>query len=108
MGAQIRITTSGLSVLDRDCGEPVTLEWAGVREIVVFKRDLITFDEICIAFRCGVPDQWVEISESDDGFTHILRELKRQFPSIPEDWYIDVMFPPFEPSEQVLFRTGET
>lgn len=103
--AQLRITANGFSVLGRDSGSSVSIEWADVREILAFKRDFITSDEVCLAFRnC---DGWVEISESDDGFAQILAELKRNFPSVPDGWYTEVMLPPFETCEQVLFRSEQ-
>jgi hypothetical protein len=71
------------------------IEWTAVREIVAFKRDLFAYDEICIGFRLNEPDGYFEVWESDLGYKDLVSELPRRFPGVRQDWYGDVVQPPF-------------
>jgi hypothetical protein len=84
---------------DRQCAQVV---WNEVREVVTFKRDLLTYDDICLAFR--VDDGWVVISEDAEGWSALTSALGRRFPTIPPDWYQTVMLPPFATCYRVLFE----
>jgi hypothetical protein len=83
---------------DRQCARVV---WNDVREVVTFKRDLLTYDDICLAFR--VDDGWVVISEDAEGWSALTSALVHRFPTIAPDWYQTVMLPPFATCYRVLF-----
>jgi hypothetical protein len=90
----------GVSIASSD--SPVVVRWDAIDEIHTFKLDLGTFDEIRLALHDS--RGWHELSEEDGGFMDIAAELQRRFPSIPEAWYLEVMFPAFETNHRVLWK----
>jgi hypothetical protein len=76
--------------------------WSDVTEIKTFKLDLITFDDIRLAFK--VDGGWYEIGEDTPGFTQLTEKMMAIFPAVPADWYADVMLPPFAANERILFE----
>ena len=89
-----------LKLPDRD--EALSFRWDEVNEIVAFKRDLGTIDDIRLGFR--VSGLWHDVSESDDGFLQLTDAMQEAFPTIPADWCLEVMTPPFETCETTLWR----
>ena len=83
---------------------PVSFSWREVEEIQTFKRDLFSYDEICLSFR--VSDVWYEFWESDAGFQQLAELMQAKFPSIPEGWYGEVMQPPFATNQRTLWKRG--
>jgi hypothetical protein len=79
--------------------------WAEVAQIRTFKRDLGTVDDIRLVFQVG--DSWYEYSEDLPGFGQLSDVMKEIFPTIPCDWYMEVMRPPFATNERVLFRRAD-
>jgi len=81
-----------------------SFRWGDVEEIRTFKRDLWTVDSIRLAFRVG--DRWYEVGEEDAGFMPLVERMQAKFPSVPEGWYLEVMFPAFEANPRVLWERG--
>jgi hypothetical protein len=65
---------------DRQYAEIVRNE---VQEVVTFKVDCGTYDDIRLAFR--VSDHWIEVSEDAEGWSDLSSALGRYFPTIPPD-----------------------
>lgn len=109
MDARLDSDSSGFTIFPAK-GESFRVRWEEVREIRTYKIDLFSYDEICLGFEVtGVgttegETQWIEVTESDQGFRSLAEEMKRRFPAIPSDWYSEVMFPAFAPCEAVLYR----
>jgi hypothetical protein len=80
----------------------MSFSWENVREIRVYKRDLVTTDEIRLAFL--VDDTWYDVGEDAKGFSDLMDRIRHVFPSIPEDWYARVTEPPFSTNQAVLYR----
>lgn len=78
--------------------------WSDVREIIAFKEDLFSYDEICVGFRVKDEDAYRIVTEEYLDFDDLLRELRYRFPGIPIDWFADVVFPAFAPNGTVLWR----
>jgi hypothetical protein len=79
------------------------VRWAEIQAIETYKRDILVHDMICLSF--SVSDNLhVELWESDEGFSEISTEMMRLFPSIPSDWFADVMIPAFETNHRELYR----
>jgi len=97
----VRVTDENITVLegDRQCWQ---VGWDDIQEIVTFKLDLLTYDDIRLAFR--VDDLWVELSEDAEGWSTLSSALARRFPTIPTDWYKTVIFPPFATCYRVLYE----
>ena len=80
------------------------VRWSAVRAIAVYKRDLFTHDDICLAFET-TPDSWVEVSEEESGFQHLVAEVERRYPDVPRDWFEAVIHPAFVANHRVLWHT---
>ena len=54
-------------------------------------------------------DSWtpVQISEEWSGFADLFEPLSLAFPSIPRDWYTEVMDPAFRENRRVLYESNE-
>ncbi len=81
------------------------IEWADVREIVAFKEDIFSYDEICVGFRVADEDTYWRVTEEFTGYTELLQELETRFPRIRTEWFKEVAFPAFVPNWTVLWGT---
>ena len=87
-----------------DDGRIAFVPWREIRQIDAYKIDLWAVDEVCLGFRFGADDSWIEVSESDGGWRPLLESIRRRFPTIPAGWEYDVLFPPFAANERTLYR----
>ena len=80
------------------------LSWGEIKEIVAFKLDLLTIDEIRFAFRTteNPAYEWVEVSEEQTGFEKLISELEIRYPSVC-GWRNHVVQPAFEENRTQLF-----
>jgi len=102
----VRTSEDGLEVIR--CGETLaSVRWRDVRKIITYKYDLFSTDEICVGFFTDEDaDTWLEISEEWKGFLEAVEMMERWFPSIPRNWFNEVMVPAFERKETVLYESG--
>jgi hypothetical protein len=90
----IALAPHGFSVLD----VPTPLfevAWADVREIVAYKEDLFSYDEICLGFRTDAAANYWRLTEEFSNYKILLLELERRFPDIRTDWFHEVAYPEF-------------
>ena len=75
----------------------LTFNWSDVTQVVAFKRDCFTVDNIRLAFEID-GEVVVEIHEDMAGWTDLLDALPGNLPgALPlEVWWAKVAFPPFE------------
>jgi len=80
------------------------LKWSEVTSAVVFKRDCITVDLLCIAF--GNESGNVEINEEMPEWKNLVAALPRYLPGcMPEEtWFPQVAIPAFEPNPVRIFQ----
>ena len=103
---QIRASKEGLKVVN---GKELlgSFCWSEIKQIIAYKYDNFSYDEICIGF---VPKQrdesWLEISEEWEGFSQAKREMETVFPSINKEWLEEITLPAFERKETVLYAIG--
>lgn len=103
--SRIELTDHGFNLTDVS-NNRLELRWAEVKEIVVHKWDLYSYDEICLAFRSTDDnDSWLEIGEHSIGFDDALRAVEDHFSPLPEDWWAAVAQPPFEANRSVIWRS---
>lgn len=97
----IRVVEGGVTLLDGDrpCWR---FAWGEVREVVAFKRDLITTDLVCLDFK--VAGGWVVVHEEFEGWSDLIEMMGRHLPIDPPDWFPTVIHPAFAPNVRVLFR----
>ena len=81
-------------------GDPVA--WRSVRTIATYKRDLVTYDDIRLAFKLA-DDSWVEVSEEEPGFPSLVEAIERRCPGVPRDWFSAVMVPAFVKNYRILW-----
>jgi hypothetical protein len=68
--------------------------WSDIVEIVAFKRDLWSHDEICLGIRTIGSEQCLIVSEESEGFTALTEEVSNRF-ELTKDWWSKVAFPAF-------------
>jgi len=75
----------------------LTFNWSDVTQVVAFKRDCFTVDNMRLAFEID-GELVVEIHEDMAGWTDLLDALPGNLPgALPlEVWWAKVAFPPFE------------
>lgn len=76
--------------------------WDEVREIVAFKRDMLSVDLICLGFRTDDSDNWFEVDEECPGYGPLISEVERRF-ELTHDWWPKVAFPAFETNFTTLW-----
>jgi hypothetical protein len=101
--AEIVVTTDGFAKRWQE-RELFRVRWLAVREIRAYKRDLLTTDLVCLAFRETEADEYFEVHEEMIGFDLLRARLAEVFPTIPAGWFGDVARPAFTTNLTVLFR----
>ena len=73
-----------------------TVEWRGVREVYVYKRDVFAYDLICLTLMTD--DESIELTEQMKGWKYLIDSLPKYLPNclIFEEWFTQVAFPAFE------------
>ncbi|MBN1554057.1 MAG: hypothetical protein JXA11_04875 [Phycisphaerae bacterium] len=71
-------------------GESLRVEWVHVAEIAAYRRDPEGKDLLCLAFRLGHAEQYVEVHEEMTGYESLLPHLYEAFPEISPAWWQDV------------------
>ena len=80
--------------------------WSEVDKISAFKRDLVTYDLVCIEFVIGAKDSLIEVNDDVEGFWEMVGRLKEIFPDSQQDWELSVIKPAFELCETVIYEKG--
>ena len=97
----ITLTRHGFDVVSAN-GDRGSVVWNEVREIVAFKRGLLTVDLICLGFRVDESECCIEIDEQCEGYEELATEVERRF-EIESGWRSKVAFPAFETSFRTLW-----
>jgi hypothetical protein len=92
----------GASLLDGSC-EIWAFQWDAVNLIQTYKQDLYTVDMICLDFFTDGQQSAYHTNDDMEGFDILCQNLRRYFPSIPEDWWSQVAFPAFASNHNVLY-----
>lgn len=82
-----------------------TARWADVRQIIGYKVDLFSWDEIRLDFHLST-GLTVVITEESPGFDAFMNEVQRRFPSL-EGWHAKLSQPPFAASRAILYAEPE-
>lgn len=87
---------------------PIRVVWADVRRVVVFKIDLLTYDEIRLRF-LKADDQGVEVSEQVKGWSELTDALPRFLPGCRplSEWIWTVTTPAFARNETQIYRRDD-
>lgn len=80
------------------------IAWDRVNEVRVFKRDLFSYDLICLVV---VSDDGfvIEIDEEDPNWKDLMAAIPENLPGALRwgDWFSDVAFPAFVTNERMIF-----
>ena len=105
----IKVIADGFELVSpEDQSILVRVHWPKVSKIETYKLDLVTTDCICLLFEQFDGVAPVQVSEEWSGFTELFGPLLDVFPSIPKDWYVEVMKPAFERNHRVLYETSRS
>lgn len=76
--------------------------WAQVIEIVAYKMDLFTTDEICLDVI--LPSFMFTLTESHAEWDVLTKSMEETFPSIGADWFSKAMFPAFATDAMTIYK----
>ncbi len=79
----------------------VITDWKDIEKMIAYKVDLIGFDEVCIDIHTR-DKNILTLTEEFDGYEEFVRRTKDIFESIPKDWELRIIKPPFERNEITL------
>jgi len=97
-------TSDGFQVQRADDENIRSVRWQDIREIAAYKVDLFGYDMICVTFRISDRDEWIEVSEEQEGFKNLVAKMQEVMPQIDRDWWSKVAFPAFKQNYTVLYR----
>lgn len=95
------VSTNEVTFRWSDHRPAVGFRWQEVSEIRTYKVDCLCYDDIRLVFSAG--EFWYEVSEQDSAFVTVVAEMEQRFVGIPADWFTEVMMPPFETNDCVLW-----
>ena len=78
------------------------IKWEEITELNVYKKDLITIDQIEMEIFCG--DKYFVITEELPGWFQFISKTKEVFPTIPKDWDLNIIEPSFERNYTTIYR----
>jgi hypothetical protein len=100
-----RITLDeGGFIISQDGVESGSIKWDSVIEIMAWKDDLFTVDEIAVGFRSEDDGGMTIIRESDEGFIGVQSDFESRFDDIADDWWSNVAFPPFAENPTTIWK----
>ena len=78
--------------------------WGAVECATVFKRDLFTYDLICLQLK--VADDVIEFDEEDLNWKELVEAMPNHLSGciLWSDWFTEVAFPAFETKERLIYR----
>ena len=81
------------------------VRWSEVKSVEVFKRDLLTFDLICVQLRTE-EEEPLEFDEEDSSWEDLMAALPKHLPGCKAwgAWFSEVAFPAFEAKPQRVFE----
>ena len=74
-----------------------------MKEIFAFKRDMFTYDMICLGFRIDDEGNYWEVNEEFVGYDKLRTELAERFVGISADWFEVVAFPAFATNRTTIW-----
>ena len=99
----IRYDSIGFTVAFDDVPS-ATVRWDQVREIVAFKEDLFSEDNVCFGFRCDDSGLYQSVGEHEVDFEAFSKAVISHFPGFRKDWRNVVIQPPFAENWTVVWE----
>jgi hypothetical protein len=101
------ITEEGVALAADGC-ELWRFNWRDVTRVETYKRDLFTFDMICLDFVVAAQRLRYPTHDEMQCFDDLCGCLRDHFPTIAESWWREVAFPAFETNHKVLYEKART
>lgn len=81
------------------------IQWHKIRSVSVFKRDLFSYDLICLQLEL-IHGMLVEVDEEDLNWKELTELLPKYLPSCKkfEEWFNETAFPAFETNLQIIYK----
>ena len=105
-GFGIAFDSTGFSVRSvKEAAARISLRWHEIDKVTVFKRDLFTYDFICM-FLAKADGTGLELDEELGGWDEFSNSLPLYLPGCQplENWVMEVAFPAFETKATDIFR----
>ncbi|MES2848616.1 MAG: hypothetical protein V4685_06145 [Bacteroidota bacterium] len=82
------------------------IKWNEIEELVVYKEDLMTFDEI----RMDIVYNGLQITITEDNpeWDFFVSKAKSVFPSIPAEWESQIIQPPFAENRRIIYERDKS
>ena len=85
------VTANDTSVkILRPKADSAELRWSEIEEVHAFKRDLLTTDLICLAFKKLGRNEYCEIHEEMAAYHDLLEMMQKSLPKFDISWILDV------------------
>jgi len=83
------------------------LAWDRVTGVFAYKRDCLTVDQMCLVIGSDDLEQWIEVTEDNEGYERLIEQLPKRFAGFPtpEEWWQKVALPPFETQWTQLYNS---
>ena len=99
---RIRIYSHGFEVFDKQ-KSLWGLLWIDIKEIIAYKVDLFTFDDVRFGFRTSDIDEFYIISEDFIGFLELEKALMKNLPTFDHTWRETVVLPTFATNLRTIY-----
>jgi hypothetical protein len=100
---RIEFNASGFAVVDN--GKQLEfVAWSSIREIIAYKEDRFSVDDICLGFGTDDPNAFSRVTEDYIGYKEFLTELEGRFAGIRKDWFKEVAFPAFAVNRTTIWQ----
>jgi hypothetical protein len=88
--------------------QPTTMRWQEVRRATVFKRDVFTYDCICLLLSRS-DKTGIELDEEMYGWNRLTRSLPQFLPGCQpwDQWFSTVAFPAFAPNQTEIYHHAD-
>jgi hypothetical protein len=99
------VSDTGLAVEDALLEETVwSVRWDAIEEIIAFKRDMLTVDDLCLGILPLGGRSYHVCDEDMPGWAEANRALERRFGIRFAEWFPAVAHPAFAENTTVLWR----
>ena len=100
-----KVEGAGLRVLGDDV-ERVFLSWHEIAEIVAYKRDLYTVDQVCVAFRVRGAEDFFALEEDNPSWEVVLAATNERF-DLLDGWFAEVDRDAFQTNWKTIWGNSE-
>jgi len=103
-GARVSFDDSGITQIALSFH--TQFAWQQITAVYAYKRDCFGIDQIRIVLGNETLQNWIEITEDDEGYEGVIAALPHQLPGClaVEEWWQCVAFPPFETQWTALYQ----